>query len=155
MFSQKGLSSTGVGLVIWNQEPNLEKINQRCIDTAVDHCGIVVTEISEDTIVGTMPIDKRTVQPQRRLHGGISCVLSESLASIAANLVLDEKHTAFGINIEANHLRPALEGTEVKGVTKALHIGKSIQVWETSIFDDRDRLVCNSKLTLAVVKARS
>ena len=141
--------------MIWNQEPNIEKINQRCKDTAVENCGIVVTEILEDSIVGIMPIDNRTVQPQRRLHGGISCVLSESLASIAANLVLDSNHTAFGINIEANHLRPALEGSEVKGITKSLHIGKTIQVWETSIYDDRDRLVCNSKLTLAVVKTRS
>lgn len=142
--------------MIWNQEPDLEKINERCKNTAVDHSGIVVTEVTKDTLIGTMPIDHRTVQPQRRLHGGVSCLFSESLGSIAANMVLDSSlYTAFGISIEANHLRPALEGTEVKGVTKAIHLGKTIQVWETNIYDDRDRLVCNSKLTMAVVKTRS
>lgn len=142
--------------MIWFKDPELKKINDWCKDTAVDHNGIQVTEVKDDCLIGTMPVDKRTVQPQRRLHGGVSCVLSESLSSIAANMVLDqEKYTAFGISIEANHLRPVMEGNEVKGIAKPIHIGKTIQVWETSIYDDRDRLICNSKLTLAVVKTRS
>lgn len=142
--------------MIWYKDPDLKKINDWCKNTAVDHNGIEIVEVTEDSLIGTMPVDHRTVQPQRRLHGGVSCVLSESLASIAANMVLDQsKYTAFGISIEANHLRPALEGNQVKGITKSIHIGKTIQVWETSIFDERDRLICNSKLTLAVVKTRS
>ena len=142
--------------MIWFKDPDLEKINDWCKNTAVDHNGIKIVEANEDGLIGTMPVDHRTVQPQRRLHGGVSCVLSESLASIAANMVLDQsKYTAFGISIEANHLRPVMEGNEVKGVTKPVHIGKTIQVWETSIYDERERLICNSKLTLAVVKTRS
>lgn len=141
--------------MIWNKEPDLKSINEWCKNTAVDHNGIEVIDASNDVLTGTMPVDHRTVQPQRRLHGGVSCVLSESLASIAANMVLDQtKYTAFGISIEANHLRPASEGSHVKGVTKPLHLGKTIQVWETSIYDEKERLICSSKLTLAVVKTR-
>tara|TARA_Y100000590_G_scaffold469529_1_gene657789 strand:+ start:234068 stop:234508 length:441 start_codon:yes stop_codon:yes gene_type:complete len=145
-----------MGLMIWFKEPNLKKINDWCKNTAVDHNGIEIVEAADNSLTGTMPVDHRTVQPQRRLHGGVSCVLSESLASIAANMVLDQsKYVAFGISIEANHLRPAIEGSEVKGITKPIHLGKTIQVWDTNIYDDRDRLVCSSKLTLAVVKTRS
>lgn len=141
--------------MIWHKEPNLDQINKWCEKTAVDHNGIVITEATENSLIGTMPIDERTVQPQRRLHGGVSCVLSESLASIGANMVLDQtKYTAFGISIEANHLRPVMEGKSVKGVATPIHIGKTIQVWTTSIFDDQEKLICNSKLTLAVVKTR-
>lgn len=142
--------------MIWFKEPDLKVINDWCKNTAVDHNDIKIVEANENSLVGTMPVDHRTVQPQRRLHGGVSCVLSESLASIAANMVIDQsKYSAFGISIEANHLRPVMEGNSVKGITKPVHIGKTIQVWETSIYDDNEKLICNSKLTLAVVKTRS
>lgn len=142
--------------MIWFKEPNLDEVNNWCKNTAVDHSEIIVTEINDDSLIGTMPVDHKTVQPQRRLHGGASCLLSESLGSIAANLTLDStKEVAFGISIEANHLRPAGEGSSVRGVTKPIHLGKTIHVWETNIYDDRDRLICNSKLTMAIVKTRS
>ena len=138
--------------MIWNKKPEINEVQNWCKNTAVDHSNILITEITDNSIIGTMPVDERTVQPQRRLHGGASCLLSESLASIAGNLAIDQNtHTAFGISIEANHVRPASSG-RVKGVTRPIHIGKTIQVWETSIYDDRDKLICHSKLTLAVVK---
>lgn len=142
--------------MIWFKEHELDAINDWCKNTAVEHSDIKIVEINDDSIVGTMPVDHRTVQPQRRLHGGVSCLLSESLGSIAANLTLDSsKEVAFGISIEANHLRPAIEGSSVRGVTKPIHLGKTIHVWETNIYDERDRLICNSKLTMAIVKTRS
>lgn len=142
--------------MIWFKEHNVKSINDWCKNTAVDHLGIEVTKINENSLEAIMPIDHRTVQPQRRLHGGVSCVLSETLASVAANLVINqEKYVAFGISIEANHLRPVMEGKQVKAVATPVHIGKTIQVWETKIFDENDRLICSSKLTLTVVKTKS
>jgi len=138
---------------IWFKEnPELKLINKACDDTMVTHLGIKIEEVGADFLMGTMPIDARTVQPQRRLHGGANCVLAETLGSIAANMVLDQsKYVAFGQSINANHLRPAARGI-VKGVTSPIHLGRSTQVWEIIIFDEQERLTCISRLTMAVVK---
>jgi 1,4-dihydroxy-2-naphthoyl-CoA hydrolase len=119
--------------------------------TMVEHLGIEYTEIGHDHIKARMPVDHRTRQPHGLLHGGASVVLAETLGSVAANVTLDqERQYAVGLEINANHIRSVKEGL-VYGVAKPLHTGKSTQVWEIKITDEQDRLVCISRITMAVM----
>ena len=130
---------------------SLEKLNARSKGTMLEHLGIEITGFGETWLKGTMPVDERTFQPMRILHGGASVVLAETLGSIAANLLLDPKtHYAVGLDINANHIRSARSG-RVTGVASPLHLGRSTQVWEIRITDDEDKLVCISRLTMAVM----
>lgn len=134
---------------------NLDKVNTRGAKTLVEHLDIKITEIGDDFLAGTMPVDERTIQPLGLLHGGASCVLAESLGSIAANMCLDpKKHVAVGQSINANHIRSARSGL-VTGKACAFHLGRSSQVWEILIHDDQQKLVCVSRLTMSVVERRS
>lgn len=137
---------------IWSHDLSLEKINEFNTNTLVSHLDIQITEFSDDSLTGTMPVDERTVQPFRLLHGGASCVLAESLGSIAANLTVDNKiEMAVGQHIEATHIRPATKG-RVKGVAKIVHKGKSSQLWKIEIYNDENKLICDSKILMAIVK---
>jgi uncharacterized protein (TIGR00369 family) len=133
----------------WRREV-LDALNRR-EDTAIASLGIRFTELGEDYLRGTMPVDARTRQPYGLLHGGASVLLAESLASVAANLCVEnpQRQQAVGIEINANHLRAVTDGT-VTGTARALRVGRNIQVWDIRIEDDRGRLVCVSRLTLAV-----
>lgn len=131
---------------------SLEDINHRGKDTLVEYLDIKITEIGPDFLMGTMPVDKRTVQPARILHGGASCVLAESLGSIAANMVIDpSKYIAVGQAIIANHLRPAPEVSTVTGKAKILHLGKKSQVWDIELVNEDGKLICSSRLTMAII----
>ncbi|UNK51147.1 hotdog fold thioesterase [Lysobacter sp. S4-A87] len=112
--------------------------------------GIVFTEIGHDFVRGTMPVDERTRQPYGLLHGGASVLLAETLGSSAGNLCVGSDEVCVGIEINANHLRAAREGV-VTGTARPIHIGARTQVWDIRIEDERGRLVCISRLTLAVV----
>jgi 1,4-dihydroxy-2-naphthoyl-CoA hydrolase len=117
----------------------------------LEHLGIEITEIGPDFVRGTMPVDHRTVQPMSILHGGASVALAESLGSIASYLTIDiEKFHSVGMEINANHLRPVTHGL-VTGTTRPVHIGKRTQVWAIEIADEKNRMVCVSRLTMAVV----
>lgn len=117
----------------------------------VAYLGIECVELGPDYLVGSMPVDHRTQQPFGMLHGGASCVLAESLGSIAANLTLDHsKQYAVGLDINANHLRSARSG-RVIGRAEALHIGRSTQVWQIKITDEAGKLLVVSRLTMAVL----
>jgi 1,4-dihydroxy-2-naphthoyl-CoA hydrolase len=110
-----------------------------------------ITELGDDYLVGTMPVDQRTRQPFGILHGGASVALAETLGSIAANLVVDpQKFYCVGQEINANHLRPVAEGV-VTGTARAVHIGRSSQVWEIRMLDGQGKLNCISRITMAVV----
>jgi 1,4-dihydroxy-2-naphthoyl-CoA hydrolase len=112
------------------------------------------TDISEDSITATMPVDHRTKQPYGLLHGGASCVLAETLGSVASALVVDaEKYIVVGIEINANHLRSAREGL-VSGVVKPIHIGSTTHVWDIRINDANEKLICISRLTVAVLEKK-
>jgi uncharacterized protein (TIGR00369 family) len=100
-----------------------------------------------------MPVDARTHQPYGLLHGGASVLLAETLGSSAGNLCVGEDAMVVGIEINANHLAGVREGV-VTGTARPLHVGRSTQVWEIRIEDDRGRLACVSRLTLAVVPRR-
>ena len=136
---------------IWRQTPTLESLNAMSKNTLVEHVDIRFTEVGEDYIVGTMPVDSRTHQPFGLLHGGATVVLAETLGSSAANCCLDlSTHYAVGLEINTNHLRPVRSGL-VKGTARPIHIGRSTQVWEIRTEDENGKLTAVSRLTMAVV----
>lgn len=138
-------------MAIWHRPYTLDEVQQRGIGTMVEHIGILITEVGQDFLKGTMPVDHRTVQPMGILHGGASVALAETLGSIAANLVVDsEKKYCVGLDINANHIRAARKGM-VTGIAKPLHLGSSTQVWGIEIADEENRLICISRLTMAVL----
>ncbi len=138
--------------VIWHQPTDLQELNERGKGTAVENMGIEITEIGDDYLKGTMPVDKRTCQPLGILHGGSSVLLAETLGSIAANFSVNrEKAYCVGMEINANHLRSVRAGI-VTGVAKPVHMGRSTQVWEIKIVDQKERLICISRLTMAIVQ---
>jgi 1,4-dihydroxy-2-naphthoyl-CoA hydrolase len=138
-------------MAIWKQSPSIDQINASSRNTLVDTLGMRVTEVGDDFIRGTMPVDARTRQPFGLLHGGASVALAETLGSLAGNLCLDTtREVAVGLDINANHIRAVTQGV-VTGTARALHIGRTTQVWEIRIEDEKQRLVCISRLTLAVV----
>ncbi len=127
-----------------------ERLNELSRDTAMVALGIVFTEVGPDYLRGTMPVDERTRQPYGLLHGGASVLLAETLGSSAGNLCVPEGSVCVGIEINANHVRGVREGV-VTGTARAIHVGGRTQVWEIRIEDERGRLTCISRLTLAVV----
>ena len=130
---------------------DLAAVNAHAAVTLVSHLGIVITEAGDDWLRGTMPVDARTVQPYGILHGGASVALAETLGSVAGNLCVDtSKEMVVGLEINANHVR-AMRGGRVTGTARALHVGRSTQLWEIRIENDEGKLVCVSRLTLAVV----
>ena len=136
---------------IWFKEVTLEEVNALRRNTLLEHLDIRFVEIGENELRATMPVDRRTVQPMGLLHGGASAALAESLGSVAATLCVNtDKHYCVGLEINANHIRPVRQGT-VTGVARPIHIGKTTQVWEIKIYDRRDKLVCISRITLAVM----
>lgn len=123
-------------------------------NTLGEHLGMQFTEIGDDFIRGTMPVDHRTHQPYGLLHGGASVALAETLGSVGAALTVDaEKFMCVGLEINANHVRSVRSGV-VTGTAKPIHIGATTQVWEIRITDERDKLVCVSRLTVAVLKKK-
>jgi 1,4-dihydroxy-2-naphthoyl-CoA hydrolase len=121
-------------------------------NTMGEHVGIEWSELGPNYLKATMPVDHRTKQPYGLLHGGASCVLAETLGSVASALVVDaDKFICVGLEINANHIRSAREGF-VTGITTPIHIGASTHVWDIKIYDEREKLVCVSRLTVAILK---
>ena len=127
-----------------------DQLNALSRNTLMEPLGIVFTELGADYLRATMPVDARTHQPYGLLHGGASAALAETLGSTAAGLCVGEDEGVVGIEINANHLRGAREGV-VTGTARALHIGRSTQVWEIRIEDEAGKPVCISRITLAVL----
>ena len=138
--------------MIWHKKDlKVEDIVSLGKNSMGDHIGIEVTELGDDFIKARMPVDHRTKQPYGLLHGGASAVLAETLGSIGSALVVDHsKFYCVGIEINANHIRSAKEGF-VTGITTPLHLGRQIHVWEIKIYNEEEKLVCVSRLTVAVM----
>lgn len=137
---------------IWFRPYTLEELDQQSRGCMVEHLDIRFTEIGPDYIRATMPADARTWQPFGLLHGGASVTLAETLGSVGANCVIDNsKFFCVGQEINANHLRGVRSG-RVTGTARPIHIGGRSQVWEIRIEDQKGKLVCISRLTLAVVE---
>jgi 1,4-dihydroxy-2-naphthoyl-CoA hydrolase len=137
-------------MAIWKRAATLEQLNQRSQGTMVAHIGIRFTALNEESIEALMPVDSRTRQPFGLLHGGASVVLAETLGSMAGYLCTEGEQQVVGLEVNANHLRSARDG-EVRGICRAVHIGRRHQVWQIEIFDVSDRLFCTSRLTTAVI----
>jgi 1,4-dihydroxy-2-naphthoyl-CoA hydrolase len=120
-------------------------------NTMGQHLGIEFTEVGEDFLKGRMPVDHRTRQPYGLLHGGASVSLAETLGSVASAFVVDRRqYSAVGLEINANHLRGVREGF-VTGIARPLHLGKTTHVWDIRIYDEKEKLVCVSRLTVAII----
>jgi 1,4-dihydroxy-2-naphthoyl-CoA hydrolase len=121
-------------------------------ETAVHALGIEFLEIGAAHLRARMPVDARTRQPMGILHGGASVTLAETLGSVAAVLCLPEGRLAVGLEINANHIRAARSGW-VTGLCTPVHVGRSTHVWQIEIRDDAERLVCTSRITMAILDA--
>jgi len=140
-----------IQLSIWQTQTTPDVLNENRKMTMIEHLGIEFLEVGDDYIKARMPVDCRTIQPFGLLHGGASVALAETLGSVAANLCVDrEKKMCVGLEINANHIRPVTNGF-VYGIARPIHIGASTQVWEIRILNEQEKLVCISRLTLAVL----
>jgi len=136
---------------IWYREFSVAELNRLGRHTMVDHLGIEFVAVTDDALMARMPVDQRTLQPAGLLHGGASVALAETLGSFAAYLTVDEKrYSCVGLEINANHVRSLTDGW-VTGMSRPLHLGGRTQIWEIRIEDQRQRLVCVSRLTIAVL----
>jgi 1,4-dihydroxy-2-naphthoyl-CoA hydrolase len=139
---------------IWKTQMTLEQVQASRKDTMVDHLGIEFIEIGDDFLKATMPVDRRTKQPYGIMHGGASCALAETIASVAANYCVEqEAFYCVGLEINTSHIKMARSGF-VTGLAKPLHLGKSTQVWEILIHDDKNQLISVNRLRLAVLEKR-
>ncbi len=141
-------------MAIWHKTADeIRQAGGRDGATMIDHLGIEVVEVGDDWVKARMPVDGRTVQPQGRLHGGASVSLAETVGSIAANMAIEgNDRLAVGLDINANHIRPVTSGY-VYGTARPEAVGRTTQVWSIRITDEQDRLVCISRLTMAVIPA--
>jgi 1,4-dihydroxy-2-naphthoyl-CoA hydrolase len=136
---------------IWLGNITLEQLNDSGRKSMVSHLGIEFTAIGENSLSARMPVDERTIQPFGLLHGGASVALAETLGSLCASMTLDTtKKIPVGMEVNANHIRPVRSGW-VYGEARPLHIGETTQVWEIRINNEAGKLVCISRLTMAVV----
>ncbi len=136
---------------IWTITPTIESMTEPTRATAVENMGIEFVEAGYDYIKARMPVDDRTVQPHRILHGGASVVLAETLGSVGANHCLRKEGTVgVGLEINANHVRSVASGW-VYGTARPLHLGGSTQVWEIRIETEDNKLVCVSRITMAII----
>ena len=138
-------------IAIWHRRPSLAELNS-VKNTMVDHLGIEIIELGDDYIKARMPVDHRTRQPMGLLHGGASVALAETLGSTGAFLCVDHaKYNVVGLEINANHVRGVRDGWVI-GTARPLHRGRTTQLWEIRITDGADKLVCISRLTMAVIE---
>jgi 1,4-dihydroxy-2-naphthoyl-CoA hydrolase len=129
----------------------LEHLNDKCKNTMAEFLEIKFVEIAKDYLKAEMPVNSKTVQPLRMLNGGASFALAENLGSLAANLVIDRNNfVALGLDLNGNHLKPVKEGEFVFGFARALHLGKSTQVWEITIENNKADIVFVGRLTMAI-----
>lgn len=136
---------------MWKSNHTVDQINSMCKSTIHDALGIEITEKGNDFLKGIMPVDERTVQPMRILHGGANVVLAESLGSIASLLIIDpDNEICVGLDVNANHIRAAKSGF-VTGIAKPINIGRKIHVWEIKISDEDGKLSCVARLTVSIL----
>lgn len=135
---------------LWKKSTELNRLNTISKDTIIALLGIEYTQVGDNFIQATMPVDARTHQPHGLLHGGASVVLAETLGSVAANLAVADDKICVGLEVNANHVRSIKKGTVV-GTATAVHIGYSTQIWQIEICNERQQLICTSRLTVAVI----
>jgi 1,4-dihydroxy-2-naphthoyl-CoA hydrolase len=139
--------------MIWfDKELSIEKLKPLGPNTMSEYLGIEWVEVGKDFLKAKMPVDHRTIQPYGLLHGGASCALAETIGSVGSAMVVDHsKFFCVGLEINANHIRGAREGF-VTGVAMPLHLGNTTHVWDIKIYDEKEKLICVSRLTVAILK---
>lgn len=138
-------------MTIWKTPLSLEVLKDRGKKTMVEHLGIEYIEIGDDFLKASMPVDERTKQPIGIMHGGASCVLAESVGSVAANYCVDLKlEYCVGLDINTNHLRQVREGVVI-ATARPIHLGRKTQVWAIEIHNDQHELVSITRLTMMVL----
>ncbi|MGB5362117.1 MAG: hotdog fold thioesterase [Aureibaculum sp.] len=132
----------------------LKKLNTRTKNTLMETLGITYTDVGDDYLVASMPVNFKVHQPAGILHGGATVALAESVGSSAAHLSIDlEKQEIRGLEITANHLRSVKSGI-IRGIAKPIHKGRTTQLWEIKVMDEEDRLVSVCKLTIIVLSKK-
>jgi 1,4-dihydroxy-2-naphthoyl-CoA hydrolase len=139
---------------IWPRSFTTEELQARFGGTLAGHLGITITEVGPDYLKAAMPATEKVFQPMGLVHGGANVALAETVGSIGANMLVDrEKYACVGQEINANHVRGVREGT-VTAIAKPAYVGRTSQVWDIRLYDDKNRLTCISRLTMAVIKVR-
>jgi 1,4-dihydroxy-2-naphthoyl-CoA hydrolase len=137
---------------IWHGDISIEQLNRLQLNCMPQYVGIILTELGDDYLRGTMPVDQRTIMPFGTVHGGASVVLAETLGSVAANAAIDRsKRSCVGQEINANHVRPAPIGALLTGTARKVHLGGRSQIWGIDIVDGAGQLICVARLTMAVL----
>ena len=142
--------STDAAPRLFRKQLAVDDLNRMHLNTACERLGIEITEIGPDFLRGRMPVDERTKQPAGILHGGASVALAETLGSMSAWMCLEPGFTGVGLDINANHIRAMREGW-VHGECRPVHVGRTTHVWQIDIRDGEGRMVCASRITMAIV----
>ena len=137
---------------IWfNKHIELNQLKDFIKDTMADFLAVEWTQIGDGFLEASMPVNEKTRQPYGILHGGASCVLAETVGSVASALVIDlDKFYCVGLEINANHLKRVTEGLIIAKCLP-LHLGKHTHVWDIKIYDSIKKLICVSRLTVAII----
>ncbi|KAA9001237.1 hotdog fold thioesterase [Affinibrenneria salicis] len=136
--------------MLWKRALTLDQLNRMMQGCMIEHLGIRFVSLDDDRLEATMPVDQRTRQPHGLLHGGASVTLAESLGSVASYLCCEGDARVVGTEINASHLRAARDG-QVRGLCRALHVGRRSHVWQIDIVDQQGKLCCAARLTVAVI----
>jgi 1,4-dihydroxy-2-naphthoyl-CoA hydrolase len=138
--------------MIWfDKELSIERLKPLAPNTMAAHLGIEWMEVGDNYLKAKMPVDHRTIQPYGLLHGGASCALAETIGSVASAMVIDHsKFYCVGLEINANHIRGVKEGF-VTGIASPFHLGSTTHVWDIKIYEEKERLVCVSRLTVVIL----
>ncbi|MFW0081425.1 MAG: PaaI family thioesterase [Coxiella endosymbiont of Haemaphysalis qinghaiensis] len=137
---------------IWKIPFDVQKATERSKNTIVSHLGIKFTKVGDDYVCAQMPVDNRTRQPIGIMHGGASCVLAETVGSIAANSCVDPcEFYCVGLDINTNHIHSVRSGYVI-ATAKPFHLGRSTQVWGIEIVNEEENLISVSRLTVAILK---
>jgi len=141
-------------MAIWHKEYTLEHLHQMNRDTMGETIGIEFTELGEDFVRARLPVDRRTVQPARLLHGGASAALAETLGSVGCFLTIDtQTHTCVGLELNINHIRGEREGY-VTGTARPVHLGKTTQIWSIEIVNAAGKPVAVSRITMMILEKK-
>jgi 1,4-dihydroxy-2-naphthoyl-CoA hydrolase len=140
---------------IWIENITLESAQERSRNTMVEHLGIEFIEITDNSLTAKMPVDHRTRQPLGIMHGGASCVLAETVGSLAANYAVDQSQNyCVGLSINTSHIKAATKGF-VFGCATPIHLGKKTQVWQINITNEDGAIVSSNRLTLMVMDRKN
>ncbi len=138
-------------MAIWFKNTSLEDLNNRGKNTMVEFLNIQFTEVGDDFLIATMPVSTRIKQPMGIVHGGANVVLAETIASTAANAVVDStRFYCVGLEINANHIRSVKDGI-ITGKASPIHLGRTTQIWQINIFNEDQKMTCISRMTASVI----